>query len=117
MLEFICYERCSTCRKAKEWLIKNNIQFNQRDIKTLNPTADEIAKWAKLSLKPLKKFFNTSGILYRENNIKQKLSSMSDSEIITLLASDGMMVKRPIIVGKDFVLIGFDENEWAKKLL
>lgn len=111
-VKFICYPRCSTCGKAKKWLEANSIEFEERDIVKNNPSANEIKSYLKLSAKDLKKFFNTSGILYREMNLKDKLSTMSEDEMINLLATDGKLVKRPLLILKDNVLIGFKEEEW-----
>ncbi len=115
-MQFIEYPKCTTCKKAKKWLDENNISYDDRDIKLENPTEDEIREWYALSGLPLKRFFNTSGMIYRELQIKDKLPNMSDEEQIALLATDGMLVKRPIIVGDDFVLTGFKEAEWKNKL-
>lgn len=115
MLKFICYPKCSTCQKAKKWLDDNKIEYESRDIKLDNPTADELAAWHKASGLPLKKFFNTSGILYKSLDLKNKLSEMTDDEMLSLLASDGMLVKRPLLVGENFVLIGYKEKEWSEK--
>lgn len=111
---FVCYPKCSTCKKAEKWLTDNGIAFELRDIKTNNPTADELKAWHKKSGLPLKRFFNTSGILYREMGLKDKLEDMTEEEQIKLLASDGMLVKRPIAVTDDTVLVGFKESEWEK---
>lgn len=116
MITFIEYPKCSTCVRAKKWLIANNVAFTDRHIVTENPTAEELATWYPLSGLPLKKFFNTSGKLYKENNLKDRLGDMSETEQLQLLASDGMLVKRPIILGDDFVLVGFKEDQWAEKL-
>lgn len=113
---FICYSRCGTCRKAKKWLEENNIEFEERPIKEENPTEDELKQWIEKSDYPIKRFFNTSGTLYKELNLKDKLKSMSEEEQIKFLASDGMLVKRPILVGEDLVLVGFKEEEWKAKL-
>lgn len=111
-VEFINYPRCSTCVKARKWLENNGIDFDNRDIVTNNPNENEIKKYLKISGKELKKFFNTSGILYREMNLKDKLPDMSEDEMIKLLATDGKLVKRPLIVTEKEVLIGFKEEEW-----
>jgi len=112
MLKFICYPKCTTCQKAKKWLDDNNIEYEIRDIKLDNPTFDELAEWHKRSGLPLKKFFNTSGLLYKSLDLKNKLSAMTDDEMLNLLATDGMLVKRPLLVGEDFLLVGFKETEW-----
>lgn len=109
---FICYPKCSTCRKAKTWLEGHNISYELRDIKEDNPTAQELSEWQKKSGLPLKKFFNTSGMLYREMGLKDKLKTMTDQEMLDLLATDGMLVKRPILVTDDAVLVGFKEAEY-----
>ncbi len=114
---FICYSKWTTCKKAKSWLEENNIEFEQRPIKEDNPTEIELRQWIEKSGYPLKKFFNTSGTLYKDLNIKEKLNDMSEEEQITLLSTDGMLVKRPIFVGEDIVLVGFKEDEWKTKLL
>ena len=113
---FLEYPKCSTCKKAKKWLEDNGIEFEERDIKTDNPTAEELKRWHKMSGVSIKKFFNTSGILYREKNLKDELPNMTEEEQIALLSSYGMLVKRPIIVGANFVMIGFKENDWSCKL-
>lgn len=113
---FVCYTRCGTCRKAKAWLEENNIRYEIRDIKEDNPTEDELTEWYNKSNYPLKRFFNTSGKLYRDLNLKDKLATMSEEDQIKLLATDGMLVKRPILVGQDRVLVGFKESEWQQIL-
>ncbi len=113
---FICYPKCTTCQKAKKWLDDNKIEYEYRDIKNENPTIDELTKWYKKSGLPLKKFFNTSGLLYKSLDLKNKLPTMSDEEMLELLASDGMLVKRPILVSTDFVLVGFKEQEWKEQI-
>lgn len=117
MLEFICYPKCTTCKKAQKWLAENHIEYVLRDIKTENPTFDELSVWQKRSGEPLKKFFNTSGLLYKSMELKNKLPDMSEEEMLSLLSSDGMLVKRPLLVADDFVLIGFKEAQWSEKLL
>ena len=116
MVLFLEYPPCSTCKKAKAWLDSHCIEYTSRHIKEDNPTADELAYWQTKSGKELKAFFNTSGILYREYELKDKLPKMTDDEIYALLASDGMLVKRPIVVKDDLVLVGFKEAEWEKLL-
>ncbi len=116
MLEFICYPKCSTCQKAEKWLLGRGAAFSVRDIKSQNPTAEELSLWYQKSGLPLKKFFNTSGLLYQSLGLKEKLPQMSEKEQIALLATDGMLVKRPILLGEDFVLVGFREAEWSEKL-
>lgn len=116
MLKFICYPKCTTCQRAKKWLDDNNIEYELRDIKEDNPTFEELSKWYKMIDLPLKKFFNTSGLLYKSMCLKDKLTAMSEEEQLRLLAADGMLVKRPLLIGKDFVLIGFKEKEWSEKI-
>ena len=113
---FICYPKCSTCAKAKAWLDESGVEYDFRDIKLNNPKIDELEKWYTLSGLDIKKFFNTSGLLYKELKLKEKLPLMSVEEKLALLSSDGMLVKRPLLVGDDFVLVGFKEKEWAEKL-
>lgn len=113
MLKFICYPKCTTCQKAKKWLDDNNIAYEQRDIKTDNPTLAELTEWHKKSGLSLKKFFNTSGLLYKSLELKNKLPEMTEDEMLALLSTDGMLVKRPLLVGDGFVLVGFKESEWA----
>ena len=113
---FLCYPKCSTCQKAKAWLDERGISYELRDIKTDNPTAEELTLWYRKSGLPLKKFFNTSGLQYKALGLKDKLPGMSEDEQFALLATDGMLVKRPILVGEDFVLVGFREAEWAARL-
>ena len=116
MLSFICYPKCTTCQKAQKWLDDNKVEYEFRDIKLNNPTLDELKEWHKKSGLPLKKFFNTSGLLYKSLDLKNKLPTMSEDEMLALLASDGMLVKRPLVIGEDFVLVGFKENEWEMNL-
>lgn len=116
MLKFICYPKCTTCQKAKKWLDDNKIEYEMRDIKENNPKFDELSEWYKTSGLPLKKFFNTSGLIYKSMSLKDKLPKMSEIEQLKLLSTDGMLVKRPIIVCDDFVLVGFKEKEWSEKL-
>ena len=111
---FVCYPRCTTCQRARKWLDDRGIGYDFRDIKTANPTAAELKKWHKLSGLPLKKFFNTSGNSYKELGLKDRLPAMSEAEQIDLLATDGMLVKRPILVCGDLVLVGFKEEAWAE---
>lgn len=111
---FLEYPKCSTCKKAKKWLEDNSVEFTDRHIKDENPTAEELSEWHKKSGLPLKKFFNTSGVLYKELKLKDKLPEMSEQEQLELLATDGMLVKRPLIIGENFVLVGFKEAEWEK---
>lgn len=112
MVKFICYPKCTTCQKAKKWLDETRIEYELRDIKLHNPTLNELTEWYKKSGLPLKKFFNTSGLIYKSLDLKNKISTMSEDEMLKLLASDGMLVKRPLLVGNDFVLVGFKEDEW-----
>ncbi|MBO5008245.1 MAG: arsenate reductase family protein [Clostridia bacterium] len=114
-MKFICYPKCTTCQKAKKWLDDNNIEYELRDIKEDNPSFEELSSWYKTSELPLKRFFNTSGLLYKSMELKDKLPTMSEEEQLKLLATDGMLVKRPLVIGNDFVLIGFKESEWREK--
>lgn len=109
---FICYEKCSTCRKAKRFLDDHHLNYELRDIKSANPTYEELKKWHQLSGLPLKKFFNTSGKAYRDNNIKERLNNMNEDEILHLLSTDGMLVKRPLLITDDMVIAGFDETRY-----
>lgn len=113
---FLCYPKCTTCQKAKKWLEENHIAYDLRDIKLETPTYEELAEWQRRSGLPLKKFFNTSGLLYRSLALKEKLPGMREDEMLRLLAADGMLVKRPLLIGEDFVLVGFREAEWAERL-
>lgn len=113
MVKFICYHKCTTCQKAQKWLDDNKIEYEFRDIKLDKPTFDELKEWHKKSGLPLKKFFNTSGLLYKSLDLKNKLPTMSEDEMLKLLASDGMLVKRPLLIGDDFVLVGFKDTEWS----
>lgn len=115
-MQFICYPKCSTCQKARKWLEAKGIAFEERHIKENNPTAEELRKWQKKSGLPLKKFFNTSGLLYKDMKLSMKLPTMSEEEQLVLLATDGMLVKRPILAGDDFVLVGFKEADWEATL-
>ncbi len=111
---FIHYPKCTTCQRAKQWLIDKNIMFEERDIKTENPKKDELIEWHKKSGLPLKKFFNTSGLVYKDLQLKDKLPEMTDDEQYDLLATNGMLVKRPIVVTGSTVLVGFKEQDWKK---
>jgi len=111
------YPKCSTCQKAKKWLEDNGFTFETRHIKEDNPRFDELQAWQKASGLPLKKFFNTSGLLYKSMNLKEKLPLMSEEEQLALLATDGMLVKRPVLIAGDVILTGFREKEWAQRLL
>lgn len=113
---FLCYPKCTTCQKAEKWLKENNAEYESRDIKTDNPTYDELKNWYEKSGLPLKKFFNTSGLVYRAMDLKNKLDNMSEDEMLNLLARDGMLVKRPMVIGDDFVLVGFNEKAWSEKI-
>ena len=117
MVKFICYPKCTTCQKARKWLDDNRIEYEFRDIKLNNPTLDELIEWYKQSGLPLKKFFNTSGLLYKSLDLKNKLSTMSEDEMLKLLATDGMLVKRPLLIGNNFVLVGFRESDWSAKAI
>ncbi len=109
---FIEYPKCSTCKKAKEWLNKNNIEFNSRNIVTETPTEKELQQWIKESKLEIKKWFNTSGLKYKELNLKEKLQTINEEEKIKMLASDGMLIKRPIVISEKGIYIGFKEKEW-----
>ena len=113
---FLCYPKCTTCQKAKAWLEAQGISYTLRDIKEENPTAEELTLWWKESGLPLKKFFNTSGLQYKSLQLKDKLPAMTEEEQIALLASDGMLVKRPLLVGDGFVLMGFRQADWEEKV-
>lgn len=113
MITFICYPKCTTCQKAKKWLDDNKIEYVLRDIKTDNPCKEELSAWHEKSGLPLKKFFNTSGLLYKSMELKNKLPLMSEEEMLSLLATDGMLVKRPLLISDDKVLVGFKEKEWT----
>ena len=115
-MEFLCYTKCTTCQKAKKWLDVNGVEYTERPIKEQNPSVEELKAWHQMSGLPLKKFFNTSGLLYKDMKLKDKLPTMSDEEQYELLATDGMLVKRPLLVGEDFVLVGFKEADWENKL-
>ena len=113
----LVYRKCSTCMKALKWLEENQVDFEERSIVEENPTYEELKEWYQKSSLPLKKFFNTSGMLYKEMKLKDKLPEMSEEEQLKLLATNGMLVKRPLVVGEDFVLTGFREKEWGEKML
>ena len=112
----LVYRKCSTCVKALKWLEANNVEFEERAIVEENPTYEELKEWYQKSGLPLKKFFNTSGVLYKEMKLKDKLPQMTEEEQLKLLATDGKLVKRPLVVGEGFVLTGFKESEWAEKM-
>ena len=113
---FVCYPKCSTCKKAEAWLVEKGISFQKRDIKEDNPTREELARWLAASGLPVKRFFNTSGLQYKALGLKDRLADMSMEEQLSLLASDGMLVKRPLLVGENFVIPGFKEKEWISAL-
>ena len=115
-MQFICYPKCSTCRKAQKWLDEREIPYTLRLIREEKPTAEELRRWQQLSGLPLRRFFNTSGLQYKALQLKEKLPAMSEEEQLALLATDGMLVKRPLLVGKDFVLVGFREADYAERL-
>jgi arsenate reductase len=115
-LQFICYPKCTTCQKAKKWLNERGTQYEIRDIKEKKPSYDELKAWLPASGLPVRKFFNTSGLLYKSLNLKDKLSSMNEEECLKLLETDGMLVKRPLLIGNGVVLVGFKEAEWEKAL-
>lgn len=114
MLKFICYPKCTTCQKAKKFLDDNKMEYELRDIKLNNPTSEELREWHIKSGIPLKKFFNTSGLLYKSMDLKNKLPEMTEAEMLELLATDGMLVKRPLLIGDSFVLVGFKADEYGK---
>ena len=116
-MKFICYPKCSTCQKAKKWLDEQGVEYTERHIVENNPTYDELKEWYMKSGLPLKKFFNTSGLWYKEMNLKEKLPTMSEDEQLKLLATNGMLVKRPLVAKEDLVLVGFKEAEWDEKLI
>lgn len=113
---FVCYPKCSTCKKAKTWLEEHNISYEERDIKQNNPTAQELSDWIKQSGLDIKRFFNTSGLVYQSLQLKERLPHMSEEEKIALLATNGMLVKRPLVIGNGKVLVGFKEKEWETLL-
>ena len=113
---FIHYPKCTTCQKAKKWLDENNIEYTERHIVENNPSYDELKQWYEKSGLELKRFFNTSGLMYKEMQLKNKLPEMSEEEQLRLLSTNGMLVKRPIVVGNDTVLVGFREAQWAEQL-
>ena len=113
---FICYPKCSTCKKAKKWLDEHNVEYTERHIVENNTTYDELKEWFNKSGLPIKRFFNTSGLLYKEMKLKDKLPTMSEDEQLQLLATNGMLMKRPLIVGENIVLTGFKENEWSEAI-
>ena len=115
-MTFICYPKCTTCQKAQKWLDENGISYTFRDIKMENPTYNELTAWHERSGPPLKRFFNTSGLLYKSMGLKDKLPQMGEDEMLRLLATDGMLVKRPLLVSDEFVLVGFKETEWTEQL-
>lgn len=112
MLKFICYPKCTTCQRAKQWLDDHHIEYELRDIKQDKPSLEELTNWYQHSGLPLKKFFNTSGLLYKSLDLKNKLPTMTEGEMLNLLATDGMLVKRPLLIGENFVLVGFKEAQW-----
>lgn len=114
---FLCYPKCTTCQKAEKWLIEHNITYTKRHIIEQNPTVEEITTWWRKSNLPLKRFFNTSGLMYKDMNLKERLPEMSDKEQIELLSVHGMLVKRPLLIYNDAILVGFKESEWEKVLL
>ena len=114
MVKFICYPKCTTCHRAKKWLDDIKIEYEFRDIQSENPTLEELTEWYKKSGLPIKKFFNTSGLLYKSLELKNKLPVMTDDDALKLLSTDGMLVKRPLLISDDFVLVGFKEAEWME---
>ena len=117
MIKFICYPKCTTCQRARAWLDESGVEYELRDIKLDNPTLEELKAWHKQSGLPLKKLFNTSGLLYKSLDLKTKLPTMSEDEMLALLASDGMLVKRPLLILDGRVLVGFKESEWQAELI
>lgn len=113
---FLCYPKCSTCKKAQAWLDANKIKYDFKDIKENNPSKTELKKWYKQSGLPLKKFFNTSGLIYKDLKLKDKLPNMSEDEQLSLLAKDGMLVKRPMLISDKCILVGFNEKQWKETL-
>ncbi len=111
---FLCYPKCSTCQKAKKWLEDNKVSYEERDIKTENPTYEELKEWIGKSNLPIKRFFNTSGLVYKSLGLKDRLPNMSEEEQLRILAEDGMLVKRPLLIAEGCVLTGFKEDEWSK---
>lgn len=117
MFEFICYPKCSTCKKARKWLDEHNIEYTERNIKENVPSYDELSIILKTSAQPIKKLFNTSGIIYRQMGLKDKLADMTDEDMLHLLSSDGMLIKRPILTDSKITLIGFKDSKWSEKLI
>ena len=115
-MTFLCYSKCSTCKKAQKWLEQRGAAYTERPIKEERPSADELRAWQKASGLPLKKFFNTSGLIYKDLGLKDKLPALSEEEQLALLATDGMLVKRPLLIGDGFALAGFRETDWEKML-
>lgn len=113
---FLCYPKCTTCQKAEKWLTENNISYSKRHIVEQNPTIEELNKWWQQSKLPLKRFFNTSGLAYKEMNLKERLPQMSETEQIELLSTNGMLVKRPLLINDKTILVGFKENDWNEAL-
>ncbi|MBR6562431.1 MAG: arsenate reductase family protein [Clostridia bacterium] len=114
MIKFICYPKCTTCQRAQKWLDSQGVSYELRDIKLDNPSLAELTEWYNKSGLPIRKFFNTSGLLYKSLDLKNKLPEMNEVEMLSLLATDGMLVKRPIVVTEDAVLVGFKESDWEK---
>ena len=116
MITVLCYPKCGTCRKAEKWLKENGIDYNYRLIKEENPTFDELKSWKEKSGQPVSKWFNTSGLLYKEHAMKDQVKTLPEEELLRILASDGMFVKRPVLLSGDTVLVGFRPDEWAEAL-
>ena len=114
MIQFLCYPKCTTCKRAQKWLDDNKIEYAFRDIKQTPPTIEELTVWYQTSGLPLKRFFNTSGLIYKSLDLKNKLPQMTEREMVELLSTDGMLVKRPLLIGDDFVLVGFKEDQWIE---
>ena len=117
MITILCYHKCGTCRKAEKWLKENGIDYQYRPIKENNPTYEELKEWLKKSGLPINKWFNTSGLIYKQNNMKEKVKTLSEDELLRILASDGLLVKRPVLLAdNNTVLVGFNEEEWSQRL-
>ena len=116
-ISILCYPKCGTCRKAVKWLEDNNIKYDYRDITLENPSVEELTRWVSVSGLPVRKFFNTSGLLYKSMNLKEKVAALPEDELIKILATDGRLVKRPVVLYEGGVLVGFDEQAWGSVLL
>lgn len=116
MVKFICYPKCTTCQRAQKWLDENGVDYALRDIKHDSPSRTELAEWYRQSGLPIRKFFNTSGLLYKSLDLKNKLPEMTEDEMLDLLATDGMLVKRPLLIGDGYVLVGFKKEQWEESV-